>query len=77
MRDKTLFMMLFISTPVMLLIGIGIMYLFIGDHAWFPYMVAGYTLLLATLYTLKIAMFRYLSGKKMSRPDKQSPGSIS
>ena len=61
----------------MLLIGIGIMYLLIGDHPWFPYMVAGYTLLLAILYILKIAMFRYLSRGKMSRPDKQSPGSIS
>ena len=77
MRDKTLFILFFISTPLMLLIGIGIMYLFIGDHPWFPYMVAGYTLLLGVLFVLKITMFRYLSRGKMSGLNKQSPENMS
>jgi hypothetical protein len=64
MRDSLLFFLVYLATPLMLVAGLAVMYLIIGDHPWFAYMAGGYTLMLAVLYLLKISIFRKLYLKR-------------
>ncbi|MCZ7554939.1 MAG: hypothetical protein M5R41_00880 [Bacteroidia bacterium] len=64
MRDSLLFFLVYLATPLMLLAGLAVMYLIIGDHPWFAYMAGGYAVMLAVLYLLKISIFRKLYLKR-------------
>ncbi len=67
MRDKTLFFLVYLATPIMLIAGLAVMYLLIGDHPWFAYIAGGYALMLAVLYLLKLSVFRTLMRKKAAQ----------
>jgi membrane protein implicated in regulation of membrane protease activity len=58
MNDRTLLLILYLATPVTLIVGLTVMYLIIGDHPWFTSMAIGYTVLLALLFLVKITLFR-------------------
>lgn len=60
MTDRFLAFVIYATTPIMLVLGLGVMYLLIGDHQWFGYMAGGYALLLAILFLVKISIYRYL-----------------
>jgi thiosulfate reductase cytochrome b subunit len=64
MRDSLLFFLVYLATPLMLVAGLAVMYLIIGDHPWFASMAGGYTVMLAVLYILKISIFRKLYLKR-------------
>ena len=58
MNDRTLLLILYLATPVTLIVGLLVMYLIIGDHPWFTTMAIGYTVLLAALFVVKITVFK-------------------
>jgi O-antigen/teichoic acid export membrane protein len=60
MNDRTLHLIIYATTPIMYLVGLGVLYLLVADHPWFPWMVLGYTLLLLILFSVKISIYRYL-----------------
>ncbi|MDX9759532.1 MAG: hypothetical protein RBU27_10260 [Bacteroidota bacterium] len=64
MTDRFLAFVIYATTPIMLVLGLGIMYLLIGDHEWFGYMAGGYVLLLAILFLVKISIYRYLLSRR-------------
>ncbi len=66
MNDRFLLFLIYATTPIMLVLGLGVMYLLIREHPWFLYMAGGYTVLLAILYLTKISLFRTLLAKRES-----------
>jgi hypothetical protein len=66
MNDRVLNFVIYATTPIMLVLGLGVMYLLIGDHPWFPYMAGGYVALLVILYSVKISLFKTLLARRNS-----------
>ncbi|MBE0643569.1 MAG: hypothetical protein IH600_05780 [Bacteroidetes bacterium] len=66
MNDRFLLFVIYATTPIMLVVGLGVMYLIIGDHPWFLYMAGGYVVLLILLYLTKISLFRTLLKRRES-----------
>ena len=64
MNDRLLSFVVYGSTPIMLVLGLFVMYLLIGDHEWFTYMVGGYVLLLAILFMVKVSIYRFLLSRR-------------
>ena len=64
MTDRLLSFVVYGSTPIMLVLGLLVMYLLIGDHEWFGYMAGGYALLLVILFLVKVSIFRYLLSRR-------------
>jgi ABC-type transport system involved in Fe-S cluster assembly fused permease/ATPase subunit len=60
MNDRLLPFVVYGSTPTMLVLGLVVMYLIIGDHEWFAYMAGGYVLLLVILFLVKLSIYRFL-----------------
>lgn len=72
MNDRFLLFLIYATTPIMLVLGLGVMYAIIGDHPWFLYMAAGYTVLLIILYLTKISLFRTLLAKRNAALSKKT-----
>lgn len=64
MNDRLLPFVVYGSTPLMLVLGLIVMYLIIGDHDWFGYMAGGYVLLLAILFMVKVSIYRFLLSRR-------------
>lgn len=64
MNDRLLPFVVYGSTPIMLVLGLAVMYLIIGDHEWFGYMAGGYVLLLAILFMVKVSIYRFLLSRR-------------
>jgi|GEM_PF-1374376 len=67
MKDRVLHILVYCSTPFMLVAGLLLLYFIVGDHPWFPYMAGGYALMLLMLYTLKISVHRKLLRRQTRR----------
>ncbi|MFZ1728496.1 MAG: hypothetical protein WBQ23_07265 [Bacteroidota bacterium] len=65
-QDRLLQFLLYATTPIMLVLGLGTMYLLIRDHPWFLYMAGGYVALLIMLFFVKISLFKALLGRRDS-----------
>lgn len=60
MNDRHILLVIYATTPVMFVIGVGTLFLLVGDHPWFAWMVIGYTVLLLLLFAVKVSIYRYL-----------------
>ncbi len=66
MKDQLLQILIYATTPIMLVLGLGAMYLIIGDHPWFAYMAIGYVVLLIILLSVKISIYKTLLARRDS-----------
>lgn len=69
MNDPFLKFMIYATTPVMLVLGLGVMYLLIRDHPLFLYMAGGYVALLIVLFMVKFSLFRTPLARRDAAPD--------
>lgn len=78
MNDRLLTFVVYATTPIMLVVGLGLMYLLIGDHPWFFYMVGGYVVLLIILFLVKLSIYRFLISRRdaaLAAKNKSASGS--
>jgi len=62
MSNRFLYFLVYASTPIMLIIGLSLMYILIRDHPVFTWVAGGYVVLLVLLYAIKLTLFKkYLS----------------
>ncbi len=61
MTDRHFNLLIYTLTPITLVAGLLVMYLLIGDHRWFGYMAAGYTVLVVILFFVKLSLFKRLT----------------
>ncbi|MFA6235364.1 MAG: hypothetical protein WC824_14405 [Bacteroidota bacterium] len=70
MNDPFLKFMIYATTPIMLVLGLGVMYLLIRDHPLFLYIVGGYVALLMVLFMVKFSLFKTLLARRDAAPDR-------
>ncbi len=73
MKQRSFNILMYISAPIIFLFGSLLMYLLIGDHPWFPYMIGSYFVLLIVLTAMKLILFRKFASVQKKVHQTQNP----